>query len=104
MKAANLEELDELVLKAVSILYDNAYSVAICNELQKQTGRKINVSAVHSAVYRLEEKGLLNSRMGEATNSRGGKRKRLFAISKFWGKKTLNTSMELRSKLMVHII
>ena len=102
MKGTNLGEFEELVLLVVGILYDNAYSVAICNELQNQTARKINISAVHSAVYRLQEKGLLTSCMGEATNSRGGKRKRLFAISVL-GKVALDNSMELRSKLMTKI-
>ena len=81
MKGTNLGEFEELVLLTVGILYDNAYSVAIKQELNQQTGRKVTISSVHAAVYRLEEKGLLNSRMGEMTNERGGKRKRLFTIS-----------------------
>ena len=98
MKGTNLGEFEELVLLTVGILFDNAYSVAIQKEMNQQTNRKISISAVHSAVYRLEEKGLLESRMGEQTSERGGKRKRIFTISKS-GKAALDNANELRNKL-----
>ena len=98
MKGTNLGEFEELVLLTVGILYDNAYSVHIQQELSNQTGRNISVSSVHAAVYRLEEKGLLNSRLGEATEERGGKKKRLFTISRA-GKIALDTANELRNSM-----
>ncbi|WP_436517599.1 PadR family transcriptional regulator [Ekhidna sp. To15] len=98
MKGTNLGEFEELVLLTVGILYDNAYSVAIQRELNKQTDRKVSISSVHAAVYRLEEKGLLNSRMGEMSSERGGKRKRLFTISQA-GKVSLETANELRNRM-----
>ncbi len=98
MKGTNLGEFEELVLLTVGILYDNAYSVAIQRELNKQTERKVSISSVHAAVYRLEEKGLLNSRMGEMSSERGGKRKRLFTISQA-GKVALETANELRNRM-----
>lgn len=98
MKGTNLGEFEELVLLTVGILYDNAYSVAIKEELNKQTGRKVTISSVHAAVYRLEEKGLLDSRMGEQSERRGGKRKRIFTISKS-GKAALETASDLRNKM-----
>ena len=102
MKGTNLGEFEELVLLTVGILYDNAYSVAIQHELIRQTGRKIAISAVHAAVYRLEDKGLLNSRLGEQTPERGGKAKRLFTISKA-GKAALDTASELRNHMRSQI-
>ena len=98
MNRTNLGEFEELVLLTVGVLYDNAYSVAITKELENQSGRKVNISAVHPVLYRLEEKGLLISRLGEATAKRGGKRKRLFSISSL-GKKAMDGSMNLRMKL-----
>ena len=102
MKGTNLGEFEELVLLTVGILYDNAYSVAIQKELSEQSGRKISISSIHSAVYRLEEKGLLNSRMGEMSSIRGGKRKRLFTISQA-GKTALEKASEIRNKLRSQI-
>lgn len=98
MKGTNLGEFEELVLLTVGILYDNAYSVAIQHELNRQTNRKVSISSVHAAVYRLEEKGLLNSRMGEMSSERGGKRKRIFTISKA-GKVALEKASELRNRM-----
>lgn len=98
MKGTNLGEFEELVLLTVGILYDNAYSVAIQHELNQQTNRKVSISSVHAAVYRLEEKGLLNSRMGDMSSERGGKRKRLFTISQA-GKEALEKASELRNRM-----
>lgn len=98
MKGTNLGEFEELVLLTVGILYDNAYSVAIQKELNDQTGRKVTLSSVHAAVYRLEEKGLLNSRMGDMTSERGGKRKRIFTISQS-GKAALDKASDLRNRM-----
>ena len=98
MKGTNLGEFEELVLLTVGILYDKAYSVAIQHELNRQTDRKVSISSVHAAVYRLEEKGLLNSRMGEMSSERGGKRKRIFTISQA-GKEALETANELRNRM-----
>ena len=102
MKGTNLGEFEELVLLTVGILYDNAYSVAIREELIRQTGRKVTLSAVHASVYRLEEKGFLDSRMGEQSNRRGGKRKRLFTISRS-GKEALEKISELRNSMKQQI-
>ena len=98
MKGTNLGEFEELVLLTVGILFDNAYSVAIQHELNRQTNRKVNISSVHAAVYRLEEKGLLNSRMGEMSSERGGKRKRIFTISQA-GKEAMENANELRNRM-----
>ncbi len=102
MKGTNLGEFEELVLLTVGILYDNAYSVAIREELIKQTDRKVTISAVHAAVYRLEEKGLLDSRMGDHSSQRGGKRKRIFTISRT-GKIALEKAWELRNNMREQI-
>ena len=98
MGRAQLGEFEELVLLTVGVLYDDAYAVAITKELIEQSGRKIQVSAVHKSLYRLEEKGMLASRLGDPESKRGGKRKRLFTITPY-GKKALDESMDLRASL-----
>ena len=67
-------------------------------EIEDRMKRKVTLSAVHSALHRLESKGFVESELGEATNSRGGKRKRLFAVTSF-GRKTLEQARELREQL-----
>jgi len=98
MRGIHIGELEELVLLTVGSLFDEAYGVAIIDELKKQTRRELNISAAHAVLRRLEQKELLKSRMGGATNERGGRRKRLFTLTKL-GKEALDESMVVRSKL-----
>jgi len=98
MGRAQIGEFEELVLLTVGVLYDDAYAVAIAKELEGQSGRVIAVSAVHKSLYRLEEKGMLDSRLSDPESKRGGKRKRLFNITPY-GKKVLDESQSLRAKL-----
>ena len=93
-----LGEFEELVLLTVAVLHQSAYGVAVADELQHQTGRGANISAVHAALHRLEEKGMLTSRLGEATAERGGRRKRLFEVTPL-GSATLSEIKQMRNKL-----
>jgi PadR family transcriptional regulator, regulatory protein PadR len=81
MGKEHLGEFEELVLTMVGILQEDAYGNAIVTEIKERVGREVNLSAVHVTLYRLEDKGLVKSYMGGATNSRGGRRKRIFAIT-----------------------
>jgi DNA-binding PadR family transcriptional regulator len=76
-----LGEFEELVLTMVGILGDDAYGNAIVAEIKNRVNREVNLSAVHVTLYRLEDKGYVKSNMGGATNSRGGRRKRLFQVT-----------------------
>ena len=81
MKGNHLGEFEELVLLVVASLHDNAYAVTVKLEMEEKAHRKANISAIHSTLYRLEEKGLLESEVGGITNTRGGKRKRFFKVT-----------------------
>ncbi|MEO5978724.1 MAG: PadR family transcriptional regulator [Chryseolinea sp.] len=81
MQKEYLGEFEELVLTMVGILKEDAYGNAIVTEIKQRVGRDSNLSAVHVTLYRLEDKGFIKSQMGGATNSRGGRRKRIFTIT-----------------------
>lgn len=81
MKKTILGELEELVLLVVAASDEDVYGVPVMEELQRQTGRDFTISAVHTTLYRLEEKGFLSSSVGGATTERGGRRKRLFTLT-----------------------
>ncbi|MEO7988141.1 MAG: helix-turn-helix transcriptional regulator [Chryseolinea sp.] len=98
MKGIYLGELEELVLLHVGILYPEAYGVAVMDEIERQAGRSLNISAIHSVLTRLEEKGLLKSKMGDPSPERGGRRKRIFLLTAA-GKRALEEANELRSQL-----
>ncbi len=83
MKGTFLGEFEEVVLLAVCVIKDRqAYANAIKREVEKHTARDINLSAIHSALYRMERKGFLASQLAEASPRRGGKKKRYFFVSK----------------------
>ena len=96
MKGNHLGEFEELVLLLVAALQDNAYAVSVKDEIEDKADRKANISAVHSTLYRLEDKGMLESEIGGATNTRGGKSKRLFKVTAY-GIKALRNAEELRA-------
>ena len=98
MKGTNLGEFEELVLLTIAALVSEAYSVAICDELEKHTGRSSKLGVVHAVLNRLEEKGLVNSKLGEATSIRGGKRKRYYSVDAR-GKIALTNAKEVRDGL-----
>ncbi len=81
MKGTNLGEFEELVLLVVIGNPDTAYSVAIAKEINRVTNRKAVHSVVHASLTRLEKKGFVKSKMGEASESRGGRRKRMYSIT-----------------------
>lgn len=81
MNKQYLGEFEELVLTMTGILREEAYGNSIVSEIKDRMGREVNLSAVHVTLYRLEDKGLVKSHMGGATNARGGRRKRIFSIT-----------------------
>jgi len=102
MKGNYLGELEELILLTVGVLYEKAYGVSIQQEIDNQVGRKLNKSAVHAVLTRLENKGLIKSSLGGATAERGGRRKRLFQMTSM-GKKALEETNEIRNQLFEQI-
>ncbi len=98
MKAQSLGEFEELVLLMVAALHDEAYGVSILENLEDKQGKKINISAVHVALKRLEDKGFVKSRFGGITEDRGGRRKKFYVITAL-GKRMLDSQYDLRTSL-----
>ncbi|AKD56366.1 PadR family transcriptional regulator [Spirosoma radiotolerans] len=98
MKKTILGELEELVLLVVAASTEDVYGVPVMDELQRLTGRNFTISAIHTTLYRLEEKGFLSSSLGGATTERGGRRKRLFAVTASGGRVLLEIQ-QMRQQL-----
>lgn len=98
MTQQTLGEFEELVLLMVAALHDEAYGVAILENLEVRQGKKLNISAIHVALKRLEDKGFVKSRFGGITEDRGGRRKKFYSITAL-GKKMLDRQYELRTSL-----
>jgi PadR family transcriptional regulator, regulatory protein PadR len=98
MKKTKLGEFEELVLLTVAALQQDAYGVEIKRELESRLSETLSVGSIQSALKRMEDKGFLTSQFGEATQKRGGKRKRIYATTSH-GRKVLQEMKDIRSGL-----
>lgn len=71
-----LGEFEHMVLAAVVRLNEDAYGAAILAEIREQTGRRVPGGSLYVTLDRLEDKGLVTSRMGAPDRKRGGRPKR----------------------------
>lgn len=102
MERIQIGEFEELVLLITAILHGQAYGVSVMDEILSQTGRKVNISAVHTALDRLEKKSFLKSRVGGATSERGGRSKRFFEVTDL-GIKAIEINRQVRNALYQQI-
>jgi len=98
MKITKLGEFEELVLLTVAALQLEAYGVEIKRELEERLKERLSVGSIQSALKRMEEKGFLISSFGEATQKRGGKRKRIYTTTSA-GHKILAEMKDIRAGL-----
>ncbi len=66
-----LGDLEHQALIATLRLRGEAYSVSVLQEIEARTGREVAQSAVFIAMRRLEEKGLLRSRVDHGPEEEG---------------------------------
>jgi DNA-binding PadR family transcriptional regulator len=76
-----LAEFELLVmLAAVRLGPDEAYTVSIARDIEGRTDRSVRRANVYTTLQRLERKGLVSTRLGEGRAERGGKPRRLVAV------------------------
>ena len=83
MKKSRLGEFQELILMSVIVLKEEAYGNEIQRQLEALLNERLSTGAIQTALKRMEEKGFLTSQWGEATNERGGRRKRIYAATPY---------------------
>ena len=93
-----LGEFEELVLLTVASLSFDAYGVAIKDDIEQRANRNVSIGSLHSTLTRLEEKGFIQSKLGEPTSERGGRRKRIFEVTHS-GRAALQKVKSLRDEL-----
>jgi PadR family transcriptional regulator PadR len=78
--SVTLGEFEQLVLLALLRLGSDAYGATVRREIEEHAGREVSISAVYTTLDRLEQKGLVRSRIGAPTPERGGRRRRHFEL------------------------
>lgn len=76
-----LGEFEQVVLLGVLHTGDDAYGVPVWREITTRTGREVSLPAVYKTLDRLETKGIVRSRIGAPTAARGGRAKRVYALT-----------------------
>ena len=77
-----LSRPEEILLLAVWKLRHEAHGLAIRDLIQRMTGKRWSVGAIYGPLERLEKKGLLASRTSDPRPERGGRRKRMFKLTR----------------------
>jgi DNA-binding PadR family transcriptional regulator len=76
-----LSRSEEFALLAVRYLGEEAYGVAIRNQLRKMTGQSWAFGAVFVTLNRLEKKRMLASKLSDPAPRRGGKSRRIYSLT-----------------------
>ncbi len=93
-----LTKKEELIMLSILQLKEKAYLVSILEHLNDTTSRNFLLTAIHVPLTRLEKKGFIESAFGESTATRGGRRKKIYRLTKegitvMREHKTLNDTM-----------
>ena len=76
-----LGELEQMVLWAVLRLDGQGYGTTILDALTERADRKVTPGALYATLDRLEEKGMIQSRLADPEKGRGGRRKRYMTVT-----------------------
>ena len=76
-----LGELEQMVLWAVLRLDGDGYGTTILEALTGRVERRVTPGALYATLDRLEEKGMIQSRLADAEAGRGGRRKRYLTVT-----------------------
>ena len=98
MARSSLGEFEHLVLLAILRLGDAAYAPAILDELETRTGRPASPGSMYVTLDRLEDKGLLRSRLANSGDERGGRPRRYVTVTAL-GVRELRASRKALIKL-----
>ncbi len=91
-KLVALGDLEKFILMAILNHHNNAYGVEIKREIKDTINKDVSVGALYTTLDRLETKSFIESKMGEATEERGGRAKKYFRVTAL-GQNTLNQSL-----------
>ena len=93
-----ISRIEELILISIWRLKDQAYGVAILEELSRTTGKKWLTGSIYASLARLLKQDLVIAVEGEPSPERGGRRKIYYEITGR-GQKALGDLQRIHSTL-----
>lgn len=88
-----LGEFEQLLLFALLRLGDESSGTEILREIEKRARRSPSPGAIYNSMERLQRRRLVESKFGDPTPERGGKRKKLYTLTPL-GARALKLSYE----------
>jgi PadR family transcriptional regulator PadR len=98
MASSPLGEFEVVVLMAVAHLKGAGYGSSIREEIAARTSRRTSRGAVYITLDRLEDKGLLDSALGDTLPHLAGRPRRAYRLTTA-GKKALRHSVSMFVKM-----
>ena len=80
MGRTHLGELEEQVLLVLLRLDGESYAVEVADHLATLTGREVSAATTFMVMRRLEQRGLLTSRVGDPDPEWGGRPRRFYKV------------------------
>src|SRR6185369_1384125 len=99
MTARNLGELELFSLLAIQHLGGEALGLAIRDEIQRRTGRRVSVGAGYATLGRLADKGLIRFSMLPSEPRQGGRSRRCAQLTPAGVRAVRESSASLRRML-----
>lgn len=93
-----LGEFEQMLMLSILKLGENAYGTSIRKLLAETINRDVTIGALYTTLERLENKGMVSSKMGESTATRGGRAKKFFEVTA-QGNSALRRSKEALTSL-----
>ena len=70
-----------LVLSTIDVLAPYAYGANICRRIRRDTKIEYSTGSIHYVFQSLAKKGLITSKLSDPSPVKGGRRRRLFALT-----------------------
>jgi PadR family transcriptional regulator PadR len=97
-RARYLSEFDLHVLLAVNRLGDDAYGGSIRREIEDRSGRRVWIGPLYTTLAKLDDQGLVTTRMGDPLPVRGGRSRRYYRLTTL-GARALRESLAMLDRM-----
>ena len=99
-KGQYLGEFELYVMAAAQWLHDDAYGMTIVREIEQRSGRRVAMGAVYATLSRLEDKGLVTTRISDPRPVQGGRARRHVTLTAA-GRRALAEATTMLSKMLL---
>jgi PadR family transcriptional regulator, regulatory protein PadR len=97
-RARYLSEFELHILLAVSRLGDDAYGGSIRREIEDRSGRRVWIGPLYTTLAKLDDHGLVATRMGDPLPVRGGRSRRYYRLT-MSGVRALRESLAMLDRM-----